>query len=55
MFLCSGDGSLAIVDLRNRKFEQRSDSCESELTCLAIAKVMCGLAIAKVSVWSCYS
>lgn len=42
----SGDGSLTVVDLRSRKFEQKSDCCESELTCLAIAKggrkVICG-------------
>ena len=37
--LSSGDGSLAVVDLRNRSFEQRSDCCESELTCLTTAKV----------------
>ena len=37
--LISGDGSLTVVDLRNRRFEQRSDCCESELTCLATAKV----------------
>ena len=28
-----------MVDLRNRKFEEQSDCCESELTCLAVAKV----------------
>ncbi len=34
----SGDGSLSAVDIRQRKLLQRSDTNESELLSLAIAK-----------------
>lgn len=35
----SGDGSLTVLDLRQRKMIQRSDCNESELLSLAIVKV----------------
>ena len=35
----SGDGSLTVMDLRQKKFIQRSDPNESELLSLAIVKV----------------
>ena len=36
----SGDGTLTVIDLRQRKLLERSDPNESELLCLAIVKVM---------------
>lgn len=37
----SGDGSLTVMDLRQRKLEQRSETNESELLSLTIVKASC--------------
>ena len=39
LLAASGDGSLTVVDVRQRTLIQRSDTNESELLSLAIVKV----------------
>lgn len=41
--LPSGDGSLTVVDLRQRTLQQKSDPSESELLSLAIVKACLSL------------
>ena len=49
--LFSGDGSLCVVDLRQRRLEERSDCNESELLSVAIVKVI----VDDVSGWNGWS
>lgn len=37
----SGDGSLSVLNMRQCKFEERSDCSESELLCVTTVKVLC--------------
>lgn len=48
----SGDGTLSVVDLRQRKLQERSDPTESELLSLAIVKASNGLTLTIIVGWS---